>query len=511
MSANYTHPRVRLETIAKRRRSVVIEDPKKTCLFSPIIAEKGPVNELVKLHNLDELYSIYGNTNYDIQGQTILNITNFLADPLYNGYVYCVRLEGHEAAKASAEISITLGANIYNIIFNSKYEGSYYNGWTISTSTANNLVTFTLKDSYSRIVQQIRDVNASTLYSRLSTMADFDFVVEIGEAASAIAEATFAGGVGGLDDKTLPLFHTMIKDFFNGFVYEEAGLAANSTVTARAYDFIGDPLRTDAELILDAGYPLDTKHSILSFVSNIQDAENNELAIPVIFDNYDVETGDEVSFDNEYLSSLGPESPYLPSHPSIGNTAIYDGRLKVYDPSLYKDIKVTTTYHLASNIPYIDTLYGLGEAFVGPIRGVITVGTPIKVLNMEEKESLWKNHINYIEVTSRETCVMGERSQGELSTAYEQFYVARLLYRIKRNLLFIGRQHLMDRNSASMHSLVHQQCNDYLQKLLDNGTLESFSIYVEPSEENIKAFNIVLESIKFYELVELVNINITVE
>ena len=88
---NYTYPRVDTKIIAKIHNTAAPEAEDTTVLFMPILADKGPMNEIVKVHSLEEFITIFGEMD-GIQKRvgklTAFNIMNWLTA---GGTVYVVR------------------------------------------------------------------------------------------------------------------------------------------------------------------------------------------------------------------------------------------------------------------------------------------------------------------------------------------------------------------------------------------------------------------------------------
>lgn len=80
-SKNYSYPRVTMNTVAKKHSHNRVNVPDTTILFAPLWTEKGPDDQVVKVHSLAEFIDIFGSLNedfYNYNGQQALNVYNWL-------------------------------------------------------------------------------------------------------------------------------------------------------------------------------------------------------------------------------------------------------------------------------------------------------------------------------------------------------------------------------------------------------------------------------------------------
>ena len=90
MAIFYTHPRVDINKTAITRQRLVESEPDSLRLFAPFKSSFGPTNEISILHDISDFTQTYGEFNFDQQGQTALNIRNWL---LQGGTVYGMRVD----------------------------------------------------------------------------------------------------------------------------------------------------------------------------------------------------------------------------------------------------------------------------------------------------------------------------------------------------------------------------------------------------------------------------------
>lgn len=92
MAKNYTYPRVAISSTAKVHSSVQPAVADTTVMFVPLVTEKGPDREIVRIHSLSEFIGTFGNLTYERNGQQALNVYNWLRN---GGTCYVYRIAGH--------------------------------------------------------------------------------------------------------------------------------------------------------------------------------------------------------------------------------------------------------------------------------------------------------------------------------------------------------------------------------------------------------------------------------
>ena len=117
MSISYTYPRVDVVTTALQRQTYneTIDDT--LVMFAPFKSSMGPMDEIKRIHSLEEFEAIYGTTNYSVMGHTGLNIRNWLNN---GGTVYAMRhdvtpLGEGSVASTKARGTIIGGRYAFNI------------------------------------------------------------------------------------------------------------------------------------------------------------------------------------------------------------------------------------------------------------------------------------------------------------------------------------------------------------------------------------------------------------
>ena len=134
MADIYTYPRVSIKTTAKPHSSVAPAAEDTTVLFVPIATKKGPEGLCQRnIHSLSEFISIYGELDYEVNGQMALNVYNWLR----NGGTVCVyRLKLYDKAIGGIEKAASEEGKEPEKIqyFEAKYCGPFYNSLEVTVA-----------------------------------------------------------------------------------------------------------------------------------------------------------------------------------------------------------------------------------------------------------------------------------------------------------------------------------------------------------------------------------------
>ena len=99
----HVYPRVDVSTKALTHSSVGAAAEDTTVLFVPLCTKKGPSAVVTPVHSLSEFITTFGSLDYDINGQTALNVYNWLSN---GGTVYAWRLDNTTAKQATSSMSV---------------------------------------------------------------------------------------------------------------------------------------------------------------------------------------------------------------------------------------------------------------------------------------------------------------------------------------------------------------------------------------------------------------------
>lgn len=115
-NTNYSYPRVTMSTLAKKHSRNTANLPDTTIMFAPLWTEKGPDNELVKVHTLGEFIEKFGSFNeefYNKNGQMALNVYNWLSN---GGTLLVKRFKTNYTAEYVGAVETETGATHYSLV-----------------------------------------------------------------------------------------------------------------------------------------------------------------------------------------------------------------------------------------------------------------------------------------------------------------------------------------------------------------------------------------------------------
>jgi hypothetical protein len=522
---NYPHVNVSVDALLRARAPFV--ESGATTLFVPFISDKGS-DKIEKIYNLAQFIDEYGSPDLATQGRGILNAYNWLTR---GGVIYALRLVGDSSAAsigfatpAYTRTGIVTGGTLINnpikIVAGSK--GVAYNNYSVAL-TASNITTgdfldVVISNEFGREVQRFTRLSSDNLKSRLesspyiesfelNTGVTFALVYAAAEAGSLSGDVS--GSVGKLvltggsntDAVNISDLNDLIADFFG----EEVGEYGQHHST-----MLGNRLEHSIDLILDAGYNLDAKEAIATFIEGRDD-------ILAVFDTFDFTTGTDTVSDSGLPADI--ENEYLLGAPFLGNNiAVYAQKLTVNDTISGKEIWVTPTYFLSRLLPANDRTYGFQWPTAGLTRGVLDGVTgldfnPVNSTDLTDftsKEYLYINRINYIERDARGYRFMSQSTRSEEDTALRFVNNVRVVNRMARELENLGRNYLFEFNDATTLKNMSNALNRYVGEWIQNRTLSYGLVTVQKNEFSDEKVDVIL-NIRFTGTIEIISIAITIE
>lgn len=273
-------------------------------------------------------------------------------------------------------------------------------------------------------------------------------------------------------------------------------------------DYIGNPLETPIDVILDAGYSDKIKNLLVEKLGD-DSLKNIRDDIFLFLDCY-------YNFEtlNDPLKSNFIESEDDKKYSE--RLAVYDQYFTVNDATFTgQDIYVSPTYYISKLLPYIDINYGVQWPMSGIRRAVLE---DVKDISnnpgIVEKDTLFKARINYAEKTARECAFMSQRtydgSTEDSYTALSFINNSRTLEKIKKDLARIGREYLFEFNDSITLSNMGNVLNKYLNNWVSNRTLSYAEAVVSKDRYNDEAVNVTLV-VKFTGTIEVISVDITIE
>lgn len=493
---NYTYPRVDIKTIAKIHNTAAPEAEDTTVLFMPILADKGPMNEIVKVHSLEEFITIFGEMDgiKDRVGElTAFNIMNWLTA---GGTLYVVRL-GNEAKSNPREVTIGYPKNdetateFYTIT--GKDIGAYINGYTFDLVKKGEGTQGTISVKLNnRIVERVY-FTVPTENGKEVPVAS-EYIKSIKKVAAKPNPAD-VGGTDGLLKGTE--FTDVLKAFW--------GATDKTTIEGikDAKDFLENPLPTPIDLLMDAGYPVTVKAAMANFVlSDNADEPGIRPDIRAYIDLYDNEH-EKAEIAKKLPDSLPNDENvfYFWQSFTISDAVFADG----------KDMTVGPSYFLSKIVPANDIANGIQFAAAGTRRAELT-----DVVKMSEnplpdtKEALFNNHINYAEKDSKGYYFMSQRTSSKLNTALSHINCARVTCRMVHEINALARDYLFEFNDATTLQNMRSVLNKYVTNWIANRTLSYGEVDVAKNALSDEAVDVTL-NIKFTGTIEVISIKLVIE
>lgn len=193
-------------------------------------------------------------------------------------------------------------------------------------------------------------------------------------------------------------------------------------------------------------------------------------------------------------------------------TAVFAHDMEVYDAYNGENVKVTSTYLLASKIPANDNANGIQFPFVGPRRGTISGYENLNFIpNAVWREQFYKARINYIEKDPKKVNFATQLTSQAQNSALSDINNARVILRIKREVEAIAADYRMEFNDSITHDSLNYDVNNALQKWVSNRACSSISgtVYASDYDRQNKLARIDIQ-LTFTGIMERIAISITV-
>ena len=500
---NYNYPRVDIKTIAKIHNTAAPEAEDTTVLFMPILADKGPMNEIVKVHSLEEFITIFGEMDgiqKRVEKLTAFNIMNWLTA---GGTLYVVRL-GNEAGSKPREVTIGYPTNdehateFYTIT--GKDIGAYINDYTFDLVKKGEGKQGTISVKLNnRIVERVY-FEVPTENNKEVPVAS-EYIKSIKKVAQKPGQLD-DGGTDGLLKETK--FTDVLKVFWDA---EDMGTAVSNDVqkaiTKDAKHFLENPLPTPIDLLMDAGYPVSVKAAMANFVlSDNADEPGIRPDIRAYIDLYNNEN-EKTEIAKTLPSNLPNDENvfYFWQSFTISDAVFADG----------EDMTVGPSYFLSKIIPANDIANGIQFAAAGTRRAELT-----DVVKMSEnplpdtKETLFNNHINYAEKDSKGYYFMSQRTSSKLNTALSHINCSRVTCRMVHEINALARDYLFEFNDATTLQNMRSVLNKYITNWIANRTLSYGEVDVAKNALSDEAVDVTL-NIKFTGTIEVISIKLIIE
>lgn len=552
---NYTYPRVDIKTIAKIHNTAAPEAEDTTVLFMPILADKGPMNEIVKIHSLEEFITIFGEMD-GIQERvgklTAFNIMNWLTA---GGTLYVVRLGStikDDCQKRVYTVKYpTSEKNVFEYyVITGKDYGAYINDYKFTVVKDSNKSTadedvpahIIIKNGGGRIVERIyfripkdKPTEASSKESKEAsdeesteapneTPTEIDtktihvaseYIESIRRSKTEVTEVKGSDGFVGDEFAFAKLLEKFWVDQDNDKIQKDEDSKPKIISIDRklkgihARHFLENPLPTPIDLLMDAGYPKSVKVAMGKFVmSNNSDEPGIRPDICAYIDLYDDnKKGEKIA---EALQASDNDEDAYPQDENI----FYFWQSFTISDAVFadgKDMTVGPSYFLSKIVPANDIANGIQFAAAGTRRAELT-----DVVKMSEnplpdtKETLFNNHINYAEEDSKGYYFMSQRTSSKLNTALSHINCARVTCRMVHEINALARDYLFEFNDATTLQNMRSVLNKYVTNWIANRTLSYGEVDVAKNALSDEAVDVTL-NIKFTGTIEVISIKLIIE
>lgn len=399
-----------------------------------------------------------------------------------------------------------------DITVNAKYSGKFYNNIIVNIASNGkgklfNVYVYLAEGKKRILLEKFVNQNFATYKKNIANSKYIDLTIEL------------------LDGQTDLVFEDQVQSeiiLMNGNGPEKDLLSSES---GPLYTFwlgennekkvIKSHLEYHIDVLMDAGYPIEVKKSMASFVNN----ESESSVRPDVFcylDNY------ELDFANGTSKPSNPKSiEELSGQPDFSvftasNIAIYAQYGKIYD-SIFtnQQLFVAPSYFLSKLVPYNDIYYGMQMPTAGLRRGILEDCIWVNQNpDADEKDTWFRNRINYIEKSAREFAFMSQRthdgSDESEYTALSFINNQRCLEKMKRDIELLARNYLFELNDSTTLTQMSSVLNKYINNWISNRTLSKGSVTVAKNAYSDEAVDVSIV-VRFTGTIEYISVDITVE
>lgn len=289
--------------------------------------------------------------------------------------------------------------------------------------------------------------------------------------------------------------------------YVPSNLSNRRTVIAAlltaGYSGLIDPSVTDKKLVkftdmMDACYPAAVKNAMVKLSSEVR----KDCFVFLDLGASNLTPDQAVKYK---VANVNFNTPYA---------AIYGASVTV-DDTLYSknDIEVTPTYFLSAKVPFLQNQYGIHYPLAGMRRGTLDT---VKYLsfspNANQKESLYRAQINYIEQDPRTTKLATQITSQKKNSAMSRVNNVRTALKIQTDVESLMEEFLQEFNDDGVISSANAALSNYLNTYITRGMVASISgiVYSTPTEAKEGTIRVKIE-LQFKNIIERVKIDIFVK
>ena len=269
---------------------------------------------------------------------------------------------------------------------------------------------------------------------------------------------------------------------------------------------ISDNKDLEVDIMLDAKYPADVQKAMVTLARKREDCiVMRDLGFrPAVGDN------SSTPGSNNAVGARKAED----ANDNTVHVAYWSQDFRVYDPYSGKNVRVTTPYLLSTKIPRNDRLNGFYRNFVGPRRGGVTgvvPGTFSWFPTENQRETLYKQQINYIQRDPNQTYLGSQSTSQRLITPMSDISIARIAWRIQREAQRIADNYRFEwfdpGTFTGLQNNLQGALDEYVGSGMDSVTV---SVTATPYERARKIARVQIRGV-FTQIIERIAISIIVE
>lgn len=523
VNANVTSPKV-----VSKSGSIYISTTGTTALTNPtfnIILTVNGLNETIEDYDvqlkIDEVYTPASSSSSGASGESTGTTTSVTQST--SGTTISIRVKSGNTILETFTVS---QSSCWNTELSLSSKSEYFSSIKIyaasSSTTGSSTTTQLINKTDSAAIRSILGKESS--WTDMEYDADYDNGVE----------DLLTANVGESSKEYGNYYATEFLPYFWEVADATITNASNSTDIPTYMDALGNPLETQIDLLLDAGYPTKVKSAMTNVVTSLdnngslRDDDNigARTDIRLILDLYTAypetttttDTGDTSTTTESDYSAIENALKFDTdrSFPKDTTYALYVQKFIIND-DIYTDSQITVgpSYFLSSLIPASDITNGIQYPVAGTRRaeldGVVSMSeNPMP----SQKEKLFNARINYAERDSRGYYFMSQRthdgSTQEAYTALSFLNNSRVLCRMVHEIESLARDYLFEFNDSITLANLSSVLNKYVTTWISNRTLSYGNVAVSQNAYSEEAVDVQL-NIKFTGTVEVISVDIIIE
>lgn len=248
------------------------------------------------------------------------------------------------------------------------------------------------------------------------------------------------------------------------------------------------------DLLLDGNFDMDIKHAMTQLIT---DSREDTAAV----------------LDLGLTPSPAHAIDVRKNQLNIDNSRvfIYGQHFDVYDENTNADVTLTTPYFIAGLIPTNERQYGIHQPLAGR-RGVISGFENLSWNpNKEWKNELYKNQVNYIEVTKNRTGLGTQLTSQRRNSALSNINNVLKVLQLRRKVKAVTGEHIIELVNEENLANINSDLNDLVAEELNSGAYTSLNVTAYANDYDLakKIYRVRIEVV-FKDIIERIFSNIVV-